>query len=74
MRLSVIVHPNSKNPRIEEDLLGMTHVHVHAPPQEGKANKEVVESLAKHFGIHKGKVTLIQGAKSKIKVFEVIPK
>jgi len=71
MRLQVIVHPNSKNPRIEEDLLGMMHVYVKAPPLEGKANKEVVEALAKHFETHKGKVALIQGAKSKIKTFEI---
>jgi len=71
MKLSVIVHPNARNPRIETDLLGMTHVYVASPPLEGKANKEVVESLAEHFGVSKSKVILLQGGKSKNKVFEV---
>jgi len=35
MKLSIIAHPNSKNPRIEKDLLGATHVYVNAPPLEG---------------------------------------
>lgn len=71
MKLSVIAHPNAKNPRIEKDLLGTTHVYVNAPPLEGKANKAVVEALAKHFGVSRGKVILIRGEKSKNKVFEI---
>ena len=49
----------------------MLHVYVKAPPLEGKANKEVIESLAKFFGTKKGKVILISGEKSKNKVFEI---
>lgn len=71
MKLSVITHPNSKSPRIEEDLLGQLHVYVAAPPLEGKANKAVIEALAEHFGTKKGNVILIHGEKSKNKVFEV---
>lgn len=71
MKLGVIVHPNSKKPRVEKDLLGETHVYVSAPPLEGKANKEVIESLSKYFGTSKGKIILVRGNKSKIKVFEI---
>lgn len=71
MKISIIAHPNSKNPRIEKDLTEMLHVYVSAPPLEGKANKAVIESLAKFFGTKKGKVTLISGEKSKNKVFEI---
>ncbi len=71
MKLSVIVHPNSKNPRIEEDLLGMMHVYVNAPPLEGKANRAVVEALAEHYKTKKGMVVLIKGEKSKAKVFDI---
>jgi hypothetical protein len=72
MKLSIIVHPNAKNPRVEEDLLGTLHVYVHAPPLEGKANKAVLESLAKYFGTKKGSVRLLHGEKSKLKVVEVV--
>lgn len=71
MRVFVIAHPNSKNPRVEEDLTKVLHVYVKAPPLEGKANKEVIEALAKFFETKKAKVILIRGEKSKNKVFEI---
>jgi uncharacterized protein YggU (UPF0235/DUF167 family) len=37
MQVTVIVHPNSKKPRIDTDLLGTLHIYVSAPPLEGKA-------------------------------------
>lgn len=72
VKVEVIAHPNSKNPRIEEDLMGTLHVYVSAPPLEGKANKAVAESLAKHFGVKKNAVSLVSGNKSKAKVFEIL--
>ena len=71
MKLNIIVHPNSKSPRLEMDMLDMLHVYVKAPPQEGKANKEVIEALAKYFKVKKQKVILVGGQKSKGKVFEI---
>jgi len=71
MRISVIAHPNSKNPRIEEDLMKVLHVYVKEPPSEGKANRAVSKALVKFFGTKKGKVILIRGEKSKNKVFEI---
>lgn len=72
MKVSVIAHPNSKNPRIEEDLLKVLHVYVNAPPLEGKANHAVTEALAVYFRTKKNKVYLIRGEKSKNKVFEIL--
>ena len=71
MKLSVVVHPNAKQPRIEKDLLETLHVYVHEPPLEGKANRAVTNALADHFHVKKSQVTLVHGVKSKIKVFEV---
>lgn len=71
MRVSVIVHPNSKKTRVEKDLIGMLHVYVNAPPLEGKANKAVVEALADFFKNKKNEILLVSGAKSKNKIFEV---
>lgn len=71
MRISVIVHPNSKKPGIENDLLETLHIHVSQPPLEGKANKAVIEKLADYFKISKSKITLISGMKSKYKIFEI---
>lgn len=67
MKVSAIVHPNSKNQRIEEDLIKMLHVYVNAPPLEGKANKTTIEVLANHFGTKKGKVILVRGENREIR-------
>jgi len=67
----IIAHPNSRNPRVEEDLTQTLHVYVREPPLEGKANEAVVEALAKHFKTQKNRVILIRGNKSKSKTFEI---
>lgn len=72
MKISVIAHPNAKNPRVEKDLLGELHAYVNAPPLEGRANNAVIEALAKHFQTKRSNVILVSGAKSKNKLFEII--
>lgn len=72
MKISVVAHPNARNPRIEEDLLKTFHVYVQAPPLEGKANRAVIEALTDYFGTKKGKIILLRGEKSKHKVFEIV--
>jgi uncharacterized protein YggU (UPF0235/DUF167 family) len=72
MKISIIVHPNAKNPRIEKDLLGTIHVYVHEIPLEGKANNAIINSLAKYFNVKKRFVILQSGEKSKNKLFEII--
>ena len=71
MQISIIAHPNSKNPRVDEDIFGHIHVHVDAPPLEGKANKAVIEALSAHYGVAKSMVKLMQGEKSKLKRLEI---
>lgn len=72
MKVSIIAHPNSKKPRIEKDLLGTFHVYVNAPPLKGKANRAVVNSLAKHFGVRTNKIMFVSGMRLKKKVFEIL--
>lgn len=71
MKLTVIVHPNAKRARIEEDLMGDVHVHVSEPPLEGKANRAVIKALATHYNVRENKVILLAGEKSKRKTFLV---
>lgn len=71
MKISVIVHPNARQAKIEKDLLGTVHVYVHEPPLEGKANRAVILALAEYFHVKKSNVNLDLGAKSKYKVFEI---
>ncbi len=74
MKISIIVHPNAKKPRVEKDLLDTLHVYVSEPPLEGKANKAVIESLSAYFHTKRGNVILLSGEKSKNKLFEIIEK
>ncbi len=71
MRINILVHPNSKKPRVEKDILGQLNVYVTAPPVEGKANKAVIETLAEYFQIKKSGIRLISGQKSSLKLFEI---
>lgn len=56
---------------MEKDLMGQLHVYVKEPPLEGRANKTVVRSLGKYFGVKENRIFLIRGQNSKIKVFEI---
>lgn len=71
MQIPVITHPNAKRPRIEEDLTGMLHVYVNAPPLEGRANMAAIEALADYYKVKKSAVRLLSGHKSKNKRFEI---
>ncbi len=72
MRVIVIAHPHAKHTKIEKDLEGNLHIYVNAPPLDGKANKVIIETLAEYFHVKKNMVMLMQGDKSKHKVFEVL--
>jgi uncharacterized protein YggU (UPF0235/DUF167 family) len=71
MVVKVFAHPNSKNPRIDKDLMGDLHVYVNAPPLEGRANEAVIEALAKYLKVKKYQVSLKSGQKAKLKIFEI---
>lgn len=71
MKITIVAHPNSKKPRIEKDLFETLHVYVNAPPLKGKANKAVIEALAKYLKVKKSSTKLLSREKSKIKLFEI---
>lgn len=72
MKVSIVAHPNSRKPRVEEDLLDILHVYVSQPPLEGKANRAVIEVLADYFKVKRNRVRLLSGEKSKNKLFEIM--
>jgi uncharacterized protein (TIGR00251 family) len=71
MLVEVTVHPNSKKPKVEKNLLNQLHIYVNAPAREGKANKAVLEVLSRIYKVPKTRVILVKGTTSKIKVFSV---
>ncbi len=70
MLIRVRVHArSSKNEIIEVG--GLLHAYVTAPPLENKANIAVRDLLAEKFNVAKSEVTLVRGAQSAIKDFEI---
>lgn len=45
---------------------------VTAKPVDGKANKEIIKKLAKHFGVSSSKVVIKSGHRSKEKIIEIV--
>ena len=50
---------------------GQLRVQVTAVPEDGRANKAVVELLAEALGVAKSRLTLIRGATARDKVFRL---
>ncbi|MCQ4152640.1 MAG: DUF167 domain-containing protein [Archaeoglobales archaeon] len=70
MRISVKVKPSARETRVEksgEEYL----VSVRSPPVEGKANAELIEALAKYFGVPKSRIRIVAGQKSRKKIVEI---
>lgn len=66
------VKPGSKKgPLVQTSLTGELLVYVREPAVEGRANKAVVELLAKYFEVPKSHIQIISGHKSKQKRFKI---
>ena len=72
MKISVAVKPNAKKESVELLGDGSYVVRVNAPPTEGKANKRVIELLAKKLGVSKSSLELVSGHKGKKKTFKIL--
>ncbi len=62
-------------PRAKKNLVklepGRLKVYLTAPPQDGKANKLLIEVLAEHFQVKKKQVLIIRGEKSQDKIVKI---
>ena len=75
-RITCRVMPNAKKTAVGEfevhpELGEVLRVRLQAPPTDGRANKELVAVLAKHFGVRKSEVVIVRGEKSRVKVVDV---
>ncbi len=70
MRVKVIAHPNSRQPRIEERD-GVFHVYVNVSPEDGEANLAIADALARHFDLPRFEIELKSGFSSKLKLYEI---
>ncbi len=71
MYITIMVVPNSKQQKVEKISENKYKVYVKSPPTKGKANKELIEILAKYFGLAKSKIKIVKGVASREKVIEI---
>jgi len=72
MKFTVIVKANSRKNSVQVQDDGGLLVHVNVPPIEGRANKKVIELLAKFLNKPKSRFSIRSGQKSRFKVVEVL--
>lgn len=71
MILYVRVIPRSKKKEIIDLGDNRVRVKVISPPAEGRANRELIESLARYYGKSKSSITIRKGIASRDKVVEI---
>ncbi len=70
MKLNIKVIANSKQNKVEKVGNGLK-VHLTSQPVKGKANKELIETLAKHFKTKKSNIKITKGLTSNQKEVEI---
>jgi len=71
MTVKVKVISQAKKVRIEP-LSDSLKVYLTKPPLNDKANKQLIEVIAKHYQVKKSKVSIIKGLKQKEKILEIL--
>jgi len=47
-------------------------ISIKSPPERGKANRELVKKLAKHFGVSEDRIRIVSGMSSRKKLVEIL--
>jgi uncharacterized protein (TIGR00251 family) len=68
IRLAVKVTPNAGRNEITSFKEGVLQVRIAAPPEKGKANKELTDFLSEVLGVKKSSILIIKGQTSRNKV------
>ncbi|MCF8496787.1 MAG: DUF167 domain-containing protein [Alphaproteobacteria bacterium] len=73
--LSIRVTPKAAANRVkaqaQPDGTEILRVYVTTAPEDGKANKAVLELLAKHLGVSKSSLTITRGAAGRDKIVRI---
>jgi uncharacterized protein (TIGR00251 family) len=70
--IEVRVIPNAARTELTGMRDGAYVLRVHAPPRDGKANREVVKYLAEIFGVSRSGVRIVRGENGRLKTIEVL--
>jgi hypothetical protein len=69
--IKVRVRPRSGKREVSVAESGDLTVSVLSPPEKGKANREVIELLAEHFGLPASGIRIVRGGQSRLKLVEL---
>lgn len=71
MRLFVRAKPSSRVERVERNPDGSFTVWVTEPPIENRANRAILEALARFLGVPRSRIQPLKGRTGRLKVFEI---
>ena len=69
--IQIKVKPNSRASLLEQKEDGTWLAQIKSPPVDGKANKELIALVAKHFKCHRSEVSIKTGGSSRIKLVQI---
>ena len=69
--IQVKVKPNARASALEEADKGPWLAQLKSPPVDGKANKELIALIARHFECPKSAVSIKSGASGRIKLVKI---
>jgi uncharacterized protein (TIGR00251 family) len=72
MILRVRAVPRSKTASVEKIENNLLKVHLRSPASDGRANRELLEVLAEHFGVKKSEIKILKGLMSRDKMVSVV--
>ena len=70
MLINIKVITKSSQELVKEEPFGFK-VYVRAAPEDGKANKSVIELIAGYFKTKKNKIRIVKGLRSPLKTIEI---
>ena len=71
IRLEIKVKPNASKTEFAGIKNGQLRIRIAAPPEDGKANAELISFMAKTLGCPKKDIILVHGEKSRLKTIMV---
>lgn len=71
MKWNLTIKTNARHQNIEKIDKSTLKVSVKSSPQDGKANKEVINLLAKYFSTPKSDIKIVLGTKNRKKIVEI---
>ncbi|HMK84792.1 MAG TPA: DUF167 domain-containing protein [Steroidobacteraceae bacterium] len=69
--IEVKVRPHSATSALRRDESGIWFAELRSSPVDGKANAELIELVARHFGCRKSSVSIKRGASSRLKLIKI---